>query len=387
MSITMTVSIKRRASEFASLYEEHGPIEAVFTAIRFLGRSVLPEPYATRFRYRCELIQTAMFPDWQPILPVTTRLWIALHGYEERQYLPYEFDRGTDPGEYLSDLQRKCARAINDDPGILSNKNRFHEYLLENGFARYRPRRYGTVEDGRFRSVSRDGIATLLHREAKIVIKEELGGGGNRVLLCEHHPEGVLINGELCDVELEEVIATLDDAIVTEYCSQASYLDELYPGSPNTLRILTMRADDGSVYIPAAVQRIGAAEAGALDNFSQGGLSALVDLESGTLSAAAQIDDDLRVRWHERHPDTGARIEGRRVPGWGSIRERVRAIAEQLPELRYVGWDILVTEPGEFVIVEGNHFPNPRMIQLHRPLLVDGRVREFFDGTAVSVRE
>ena len=42
----------------------------------------------------------------------------------------------------------------------------------------------------------------------------------------------------------------------------------------------------------------------------------------------------------------------------------------------YVGWDVLVTEPG-FTVFEGNSFPHLGY-QILEPLLADPRARSFF---------
>jgi hypothetical protein len=81
---------------------------------------------------------------------------------------------------------------------------------------------------------------------------------------------------------------------------------------------------------------------------------------------------------HDTHPDTGSQISGRVVPDWPSLKQHVLKVANQLPFLRYVGWDIALSAKGP-VFIEGNSNPNPRPFQLHRPLLLDSRVRRFYE--------
>lgn len=55
------------------------------------------------------------------------------------------------------------------------------------------------------------------------------------------------------------------------------------------------------------------------------------------------------------------------------------ALAGRFPQLPYVGWDIVVTDPGEFTVIEGNTCSGVRVFQVHRPLLDDPRVRRFYE--------
>jgi zona occludens toxin (predicted ATPase) len=164
--------------------------------------------------------------------------------------------------------------------------------------------------------------------------------------------------------------------LVTEFCGQADYARRIYPDAAKTIRILTLGTDDVSV--AAAAHRFGSGRTGALDNFSQGGLSALVDLETGKLSVAAEPLPDGGVARHETHPDTGGRIAGVTVPGWAHIRDRIRTVAAGTAGMAHVGWDVVVTGPGESRIIEGNGFPDPDLIRVHRPLLADEDVRRFY---------
>jgi hypothetical protein len=42
-----------------------------------------------------------------------------------------------------------------------------------------------------------------------------------------------------------------------------------------------------------------------------------------------------------------------------------------------VGWDVMVTDDG-FQVIEGNKFSDVQVLQVHRPLPDDRRVRDFY---------
>ena len=77
----------------------------------------------------------------------------------------------------------------------------------------------------------------------------------------------------------------------------------------------------------------------------------------------------------EKHPDTGAQIEGTVVPNWKSVKETMLELATLLPFPGLVGWDVALTDSG-LVIVEANTGPGLDIHQCH------GSLRETPDQVA-----
>ncbi|MDR0435884.1 MAG: hypothetical protein LBH11_03860 [Propionibacteriaceae bacterium] len=123
-------------------------------------------------------------------------------------------------------------------------------------------------------------------------------------------------------------------------------LDRLYPGSLNTMRVITF-ARDGEVSVLRVVLKAG--NGGATDNFATNGMYTFVD-DIGTVFLPA-IDREGDI--HERHPLTGTAFRGFQVPLFSEALALVRQAALRLPEVPYVGWDVAVT-PTNPVIIEGN---------------------------------
>jgi hypothetical protein len=170
-----------------------------------------------------------------------------------------------------------------------------------------------------------------------------------------------------------------DERLVCEFIEQAPYAAELYPGSANTLRMLSMwDPETDEPFVTFAVQRIGTERSAPVDNFSRGGLSAEVDLVSGELNQAVHSPYTGSLDWHDTHPETGAQIAGVEVPDWRALRDGILDIAAQFPQLPYVGWDVLITDEGEFTIIEANSCTDVTL-QVHRPLLDDPRARRFYE--------
>ena len=152
-------------------------------------------------------------------------------------------------------------------------------------------------------------------------------------------------------LELEEVIEQHPDVAA------------IYPGSINTVRMVTIRGKSGRVYLVTAMFRIGNGKF--VDNFNSGGMVAPMDPESGTVIDRAL---DKQKNLYDNHPATGTPIKGFRFPDWDKARALVEQAAQVVPQMGYVGWDVCFTPNGP-CLVEGNQFPGHDIYQLpvHTP--------------------
>lgn len=148
----------------------------------------------------------------------------------------------------------------------------------------------------------------------------------------------------------------IEDAIV-----QHSKMNELYSGSVNTLRMVTLVDNDNVPHFMYALIRMG--QKGAkVDNISSGGMYAPVN-EKGIITHAAFCDKEGIC--HDVHPTSGTKLIGFEIPYFSEAVELVKKAALVVPGMRYVGWDIAITEKGP-ILVEGNNFPSYDMVQNYR---------------------
>lgn len=137
----------------------------------------------------------------------------------------------------------------------------------------------------------------------------------------------------------------------------------IYPGSINTVRMVTIRGKSGRVYLVTAMFRIGNGKF--VDNFNSGGMVAPMDPETGSVIDRAL---DKQKNLYENHPATGTPIKGFVFPDWDKARAMVERAAQVVPQMGYVGWDVCFTPDGP-CLVEGNQFPGHDIYQLpvHTP--------------------
>ena len=323
-------------------------------------------------------------------LPRRLRLWRA--GFLSESAVLYG---SSEPGrlrDYLSDWARFQRTGDLDRPfdPLLDDKLCFWGFMRT--FSDRIAPALGLVRGGRlirFGVAGAEPVTVGLARLAgssKLVLKPCVGGsGGVGVFVYEwregaHVVDGVAVAADEFERRLGEEVH-----LVCTPIEQAGYARAIYPDVANTIRILTMYDEEaGEAFVAAAVHRFGtrARGAAAVDNWSSGGLSAWIDPTSGRLGPGYGFPSGRELKAHRTHPDTGAAIEDVQVEGWPVVRDEIVALASGLPFLPYVGWDIVVTDEG-YLIIEGNRRPDVNLLQVHRPLLADSRVRRFYERHGV----
>jgi len=141
--------------------------------------------------------------------------------------------------------------------------------------------------------------------------------------------------------------------ILEEKLEQHELLSEINRTSINTVRIVTLldKKDHAGVYL--SILRVGRFGSG-VDNASQGGIIVGLNRLSGELGQGS-FYSKFNTGLLKKHPDSGIRFKGLKVPYWREIKDLCIQAAELTPFCRTVGWDVAVTPQGP-VLVEGNSF-------------------------------
>lgn len=283
---------------------------------------------------------------------------------------------------YIPDRWRELSWVINwPAANFLDDKLAF--FFMMRHFGVPTPDVVGVVIRGRIHQVGAaemgppaEWLSRWVEERGRLVVRPNRGTGGQRVRVIEAGPNGgCLVNGEaLSWAELESRFRDSVDDVISTFVEQASYARNVFPDSTNTIRVLTMQDETGKPFIAATVHRFGTPSSAPADNFMKGGLSVPIDPESGALGAGVQ---KLGPQRHERHPVTGVQLTGARVPNWPQIRDGVLAAATRAAFLPFIAWDVIPTEAG-FSIIEGNKNSDIQVYQVHKPMLPEARIREFY---------
>ncbi|MBN1461631.1 MAG: hypothetical protein JXA57_19035 [Armatimonadetes bacterium] len=314
-----------------------------------------------------------------PLTP-GTRLRSWRLGFLGESSVIYDWARNA-PMDYVTDLERfaLCPSVNGNSSLILDDKIVFRKVV---GLVLPVPRHIGELHLGALRRSNNKqdlSLEEFLATENSFVVKPVRGGGGSSVRVFEKTLDVWTINGtQHCLDSIISILRSLRSSLVDEKVQNGEYAARISGATLNTLRILTMAGPGpGSPFIARAIHRFGTSRSAPVDNWTQGGLSVSLDVDSGVLGKGATYPVDGKLKWYSVHPETGEPIEGVTVPWWDTIKKEVLRAADIFSHVPYIGWDVVAREDG-FVVIEGNSNTDVNLLQLHGPLLTDSRVLDFY---------
>jgi len=334
---------------------------------------------STRYGRRRTLRHTKKRLEYQRELPFRTplsrRLELWRGGYRDVSHTLYDLQDRADA--YLPDTARLDTFFINGvfARAVLHDKLLFTKLV---GAAVNAPTIVALVERGKVFAAGRAStLQEVAAEHPSLVLKPSAGTRGQGV----YRLEAGTLNGQGVTPEaLDKLVNGLDDYLVTETVAQAAYARAIFPGSTNSVRVMTLiDPDTREPFVARAVHRFGGASTVPTDNWSRGGLCANVDLETGTLGRGVRHAKRTggQLEWRTHHPDTGAPLEGVVVPRWQELCRGLLGAVKAFPFLTYVGWDVVLTDSG-FCVLEGNNNSDLDLLQVHGGMLEDARVRRFY---------
>lgn len=205
----------------------------------------------------------------------------------------------------------------------------FHDKLLFlNRFSRYIKRRWLNLE-----VCSDYDICKLLEGTKSVVFKASFGDSGKEVEVVDVHDD---FTAKGIRDKAKEAHYNLVEECVTNHPVIAAF----NPNSLNTIRIVSMRKDN-IVKILFAGLRVGAKDA-RIDNISQGGSVARVDIETGMINSGfyTKASSGATAKSQDRVSAVGTSL-----PYWKETIQLVRDLALEVPDIRFVAWDIAVLPP------------------------------------------
>lgn len=308
-------------------------------------------------------------------IPLDQKIWAYRHGFLSYR-LPQYGITPENHEQFISDFEYRWLRHI----------NRKYKYWLEDkisikyvasDFNEFLPAYYFHTSRGPAGTQvvcmmdcppdldpTLDSVLTLARREGVLALKPDEGSHGDGFYRLEYKDGGYFLNGEAAsESEVLDILADpSNEYLITEFIEMHPVLAEIYPKSVNTIRMIVFKRDGVTPTIGNAYLRIGSEKSGYVDNTAQGGMFAQIDVETGRYGNA-QVLEGGRVRPQPRHPDTGVLIEGQ-LPNWELAKREVLAIAESMPQLEYLGFDVAITSDG-IKLPEINRSPDyPRIERL-----------------------
>lgn len=273
-----------------------------------------------------------------------------LHGFDTSEYLAFDvFNLNHRARKRFLSSRRApdFARAVNGEAKseieIMNNKAEFNRL-----FSAYVKRAWVYAPEG-----SKEEIRALLEQNEYVIAKplDKMRGEGVTRLKCSE----LLAD---FDAFCEKAVGT--HLLLEEVIKQHPALAAVNPTSVNTIRASTLRDRSGKVHFFAASLRGGAAGS-VIDNLHIGGAQYPIDLETGVIMRGGVTAAGQRNIWF--HPSTNTKMIGMQIPNWDAVVKTVTEAAAVPEKLRYIGWDVAVTEDG-CELIEGNFLQGCNGMQL-----------------------
>jgi hypothetical protein len=280
------------------------------------------------------------------------------------------YGRAAAPRLYWSDLDRMRASRLNGDYGtLLSRKEVCHRLLARLGGG---PAILGAIHGGRFvpeRGASARPVLEALAElpETTCLLRRFDPGARGPLARLARDGDGWRLGA-----------APMSTRALAERLGQGWWILLADPaagdeGGPR-LQLTTLPCPETARPFCAFATTAFATEAGP----QAPPFHAPVDLVTGEVKAAALPapgePPGEPVRPYKTHPETGAPIQGARIPSWSVARDLVEATAAALPTIRAATWTLMPAGTGHALIDAQNDLAIVEF-QIHAPLLADERIR------------
>jgi hypothetical protein len=325
-------------------------------------------------------------------LPLPAALWGWQHGFTRSSLVAYGLNE-SNVKNFLTDFELfKTIRVLNSDfSSILNNKIIFERFFYN--YKHFIQKNYFFLQEGEINSLSTDvsintwqDVLELIYRLSGIVFKPIVGNSGKNVCVIKAKDGHLMWNNK---VETPEQILSnikkMNSMVACELVQQAAYADHIFPDSVNSIHLLTMWDEEaGEPFIVAAFHRFGRHASAPGDEYSQGGLVAHINIETGMLGTARWSPPNKVniVNTATTHPDTGAQIEGIQITDWTGITTKLLEIARSVPYAPHIGWDVVKTDDC-VKILTGNNIPCITALQMNDPLLSNPRAKHFYHSHGI----
>ena len=256
------------------------------------------------------------------------------------EYFLYDFASKTEAEkhEFVGDLERTvlCARLYNSNPAGMVFMDKMKTY---ESFQKYFKRDVVQVKSEADFEAFKQFVSRHDHYMAKPVAASR--GNGIRKEASPRTEE-----------EIRAAFKALLEAgacVVEELIDQDQRIAQLHPQSVNTIRYATYLNGE-QLHTIACFIKIERGES-VEDNGGAGGFLAAIDEATGKITTPGKTEYGEVI---EVHPDTSIPLVGFQIPEWEELLKLVKELPTVLPEQKYVGWDLALSETKGWVLVEGN---------------------------------
>ncbi len=193
---------------------------------------------------------------------------------------------------------------------------------------------------------------------AKLFIKPRFGVGGKGIFIYKKQGTGYIsetgkpLDSDFFFTELKDGFYIVQEGLV-----QHQEINEIYPHSVNTFRIVT-ECINGEAKVLYSIVRMGSGGQ-QVDNASSGGMYIKIDAETGVFDHQAYTTSHAKFT---AHPDTAFQFANAQLKSWPVAKAFALEAAVKLRDIKYLGWDVALSTEGPSII-EFNHHPGVGIVQ------------------------
>lgn len=307
------------------------------------------------------------------------KIWAYRRGFLSSRIRNYNLTE-KNYKEYLSDYDYYKMFPLNGCEALWINDKLTTKYVFA-PFDEFLPGYFFMLNDGKVTSLHNtekiqcniSDVVEKIKEAGVLALKKESAYGGIGFYKVEFLADGFSINGQhYTEEELKSFLGSLKRYLVMEYIVAHDDIRKYYTGATGVLRMMVI--NEGTPQLANAYIRVGSSISGNIDAYT-GSISAVVDLESGKYEDAWMHKDFDFIKVDE-HPDSKIPFKGI-IPRWDFVKENILKMASYVPQLKYMGFDVCVTNEG-FKVYEINSHQGIELYQLSFPLLKDNPASEFF---------
>ena len=163
--------------------------------------------------------------------------------------------------------------------------------------------------------------------------------------------------------------------LVTDYLQAHSDLRKYWDETPGTLRLNVIQYRNQPPVIQSGFKLFATQKTG-ISNVP-GGVFCNVDFQTGFFSNGRSKGKNGWID-NRYHPDSKVLLEGF-LPNWDLIVAKIFEISSTMPQIRYMGYDLVITQEG-FKIIEINSHSGIMVQQAYHPFMAGGISKDFFTG-------
>jgi len=290
-----------------------------------------------------------------------------MYGIAAKEYFVYDFEKLSHEGRklFVTRSNKYKYYKIFNDPNYIDFLNKKTETYRK--FGKFYNRDLVCL----YSEEDYDKFVEFVKKHNRFIYKpaEDYGGHGIEIYDVKHF--------ESLE-DLFRLIIFNGACVCEELIVQGKEIAQFHADSVNTVRLVTFLGGDGTPHVQWCFLRMGSGGSHT-DNMSSGGIAANIDFETGIIYTHGR---DWIGNEYMFHPDSNMQLVGFQMPEWDTVKSLIKEIANTMPEVRFVGWDLAYTTKG-WIFVEGNAKPQcvaPQISQLNGKLHCYQSAKAIYDG-------